>query len=91
MWVGFVFRMAEQTEACVVLPQQREAMAHFACQDSGPMEAEVGGSAYCLCGNAHLSIDVSTNLRVGFLPFLGSAKFWLLCHQRSPSVDTTNG
>jgi hypothetical protein len=46
----------------------REAVAHFARQDSRPAETEVGGSDY---GHAHLSIDVSTNLRVGFLPLLG--------------------
>jgi hypothetical protein len=38
-----------------------EAIAHFTRRDSGPSEAEVGSSAY---GNAHSSIDVSTNLRV---------------------------
>jgi hypothetical protein len=59
--------MVEQAKACFVLPQQ-EAIALFAHQDLRPMETEVGSSAY---DNAHSNIDVSANLRVGFLPLLG--------------------
>jgi hypothetical protein len=59
--------MAKQAKASFVLPL-REAVAHFTSRDLGPSEAEVGSSAY---GNAHVSIDVSTKLQIGFLPFLG--------------------
>jgi hypothetical protein len=51
--------MAKQAaKACFVLPLG-EAIAHFSGRDLGPMEAEMGSSAY---GNDHASIDVSTNL-----------------------------
>jgi hypothetical protein len=59
--------MVKQAKACFVLPLWG-AIAYFTCRDSRPSEAEVGSLAY---GNAHASIDISTNLRVGFLPFLG--------------------
>jgi hypothetical protein len=67
MWEGVVWLVPEQAKACFVLPK-REAIAPFARRDSGPTEAEVGSSAY---GDAHLSIDISAKLRVGFLPLLG--------------------
>jgi hypothetical protein len=57
----------KEAEASFVL-QLREAIAHFARQDLRPAETEVGGSDY---GNAHSSIDVSANLRIGFLSLLG--------------------
>jgi hypothetical protein len=59
--------MAKQAKACFVLPLW-EAIAHFTHRHSKPAEAEMGSSAY---GNAHASFDVSTNLQVGFLQFLG--------------------
>jgi hypothetical protein len=59
--------MAKQAKACFVLPSQ-EAVTHFISWDSGPLEAEVGSSAY---GDAHASTDVATNLQVRFFPFLG--------------------
>ena len=59
--------VSEQAKASLVLPL-REAVAHFARRDTRSAETEVGGSDY---GNAHSSFDVSTNLRVRFLPLLG--------------------
>ncbi len=57
--------MSEEAEACFVLPL-REAAAHFACRNSRSAEAEMGSSNY---GNTHSSIDMSTDLGIGFLPF----------------------
>ncbi len=59
--------MAEESKASLVLPL-REALAHLACRDARPAEAEVGGSNN---GNAHSSIDVAADLTIGLLPFLG--------------------
>jgi hypothetical protein len=67
MWEGVVWLGAEHAKACFVLPQW-EVIAHFAHWDLRPAKAEVGSSAYV---NAHSSIDVCTNLQVGFLPFPG--------------------
>ena len=58
--------MAEEAEACFVLPL-REAAAHFTCRNARSAEPEMGSSND---GNTHSSIDISTDLGIGFLPFL---------------------
>jgi hypothetical protein len=58
--------MPEEAEACFDLPSLWETAAHFACRNARSAEAEMGGADH---GNTHLSIDTSTDLGMGFLPF----------------------
>jgi hypothetical protein len=63
---GTVFWLTVKAEAGFVLPL-RMPVSHMTCWNTRSPETEVGGSNN---GNADLSIDIATHLRVRFLPFL---------------------
>jgi hypothetical protein len=58
--------MSEKSETCFVLPL-REAVAHFTGRNTRSTDAKMGCSDN---GNAHTSINIAADFRVGFLPLL---------------------
>ncbi len=59
--------MSEEAETGFVLPL-RKAVAHFARRNARSTNAKMGCSDN---GNAHTSIYIAADFRIGFLPFLG--------------------
>jgi hypothetical protein len=45
-----------------------EALAHFARRNTRSTDTEMGSSDNC---DAHTSIEIAANFRIGFLPLLG--------------------
>jgi hypothetical protein len=64
---GMRVLVSKKAETCFVLPS-REAVAHFARRNTRSSDAKMSCSDN---GNAHTSIDIAADFRVGFLPLLG--------------------
>jgi hypothetical protein len=74
--------MSEKAETCFVLPL-REAVAHFARRNTRSTDAKMGCSDN---GNdAHTSINVAADFRVGCHSFGGSFHFF--CFRRFPDTE----
>jgi hypothetical protein len=58
---GMIGLVSEKAETCFVLPL-REAVAHFARRNARSTDAKMGCSDN---GNAHTSIDIAADFRVG--------------------------